>query len=124
MPAGALILRGRLRRWSAVLGLGVSLTLLGYVAAEFWRAPDRVRASLAQVAGDLRVGVEHTWWYWSALAGAVLAVAMAALAVVAVARWPEMSRRYDAPTQSRTADRAADEHALWKAISDGEDPTQ
>jgi hypothetical protein len=34
-------------------------------------------------------------------------------------RWPEMSRRYDAPTdqESRT------DNDLWKALDEGRDPT-
>lgn len=69
-------------------------------------------------------------WPWLGLVGSALALLAAAAAVVLMPAWPEMGRRYDAPTSPSVAAtpgpedlEKADSIDLWKSITEGRDPT-
>lgn len=70
--------------------------------------------------------LEHGAWGWIALAGALVSALAALAAFKFAAGWPEMGRKYDAPTAaSAPVSQAAPESSLdwWKAIDEGRDPT-
>lgn len=58
---------------------------------------------------------------WPVVAGiaVVLSAAAFGVALVRAQTWPEMSRRYDAPTDQK----AKTDDDLWKALDEGRDPT-
>ncbi|MBF4160653.1 Trp biosynthesis-associated membrane protein [Nocardioides acrostichi] len=121
-----LVARGRVRRLvatlaaSAALGAGVAV-VTGWLAAR--RTVDEAFASVSASGGS-----HPTPWLFVAAVGAVLSLAASAAAVRATPAWPEMGRRYDAPTGGSvsTARLPADDPTnldLWKALDDGHDPT-
>lgn len=135
-----LVTRGRLRR--ALAGLA-ALGATGILAAWAW-AWGAVPATLADDAaaiGATDVGTHATGWYALAGAGAVVALGAALAGCRLAPRWPEMGRRYDAPTaagpaggrppEGRPAEGRpggdADEEVsgrdLWRALDEGRDPT-
>lgn len=121
-----LVTRGRMRRGVAALGALASAGALAAVVAGWSQVPDQLREELAAV-GVTDAAVTHTAWWWLALLGAVVSVAVTASAVLLAPAWPEMGTRYDAPTGAEPAPRAAPEEQtsleLWKAIDEGRDPT-
>ena len=122
-----LVTRGVVRRAAAVLALVAALgTLVGAVLAR-GDLQDTVDDALAQVGAT--GGASVTGWYVAALVGALSLTASSALAVWQVPAWPEMGRRYDAPTAEQ-AERAEQPEPdgnepldLWKAMDEGRDPT-
>ncbi len=126
-----LVTRGRVRRLLACLAAAAA-TVLVVTVAWAWRAlPDRVleatRGEVGVVAGSTGSDLSWTGWWWAALAGALVSAVAAALAVASAPRWPEMGRRYDAPTGGAGVPDAASADGapvdLWKAIDEGRDPT-
>jgi uncharacterized membrane protein (TIGR02234 family) len=135
-----LVTRGAVRRVVSVLALLAALALAGTVVVGFSSAPDRVRDAYAELGvGDADVGLAG--WYWVCAGTALLTLLTTLLAVRLAPTWPEMGRRYDAPTDSSadsSADTSADTSAgtaapaeaaardnidLWKAMDEGRDPT-
>ncbi|QWC85570.1 Trp biosynthesis-associated membrane protein [Nocardioidaceae bacterium] len=116
-----LVLRGRVRRVVAVLGV---LASLGGVAA--WASTELDPAALQ--TGPAGGGTTTAWPTITAIALAVTAVAFV-LAVRDAARWPSMSSRYDTPTGASAPQPARvdpsdeDPREVWRAIEDGDDPT-
>jgi hypothetical protein len=111
----ALVTRGRVRRPVAVLILLLALCLA--VTVVFGAETDECS--------------HRTGWYWVAVVALPLAVGAAVLAVLWVRAWPEMGRKYDAPTSGSPASQKVPEKApeeqenldLWKAMDEGHDPT-
>lgn len=126
-----LVTRGRVRRALAVLGLVAALAVLAFAVAAWAARPGEVADDLSTL--DLDVS-RSLWAHLGVLAG-VLAVVTSVVAVLRVPRWPEMGRRYDAPTGATGAaaasgatgpDPAAEDREsleLWKALDEGRDPT-
>lgn len=124
-----LVTRGGLRR---VVAVAATLVAVGYVAvvvtgrSQVPEAMDRLVST-----GGLRVDLTIEWsaWYYLALVGGVLAVVAGAMAIRTVPGWPEMGRRYDAPTGAASAAGASAEDSdatnldLWKSLDAGHDPT-
>ena len=119
-----LVSRGRFRRLISWLTGLAALGLLAAVVAAFFAAPDAV-SSAYEPYGVTDVEVSRTAWAWVALAGAMLALAVTALAVRDVGRWPQMGRRYDAPGAAapQPAPGERSNLDLWKAMDEGHDPT-
>ena len=121
-----LVTRGRVRRAVAALGVLAAAGALVAVLVAYPQAIDDLRDELAQV-GVTDPSLHHTPWYWLAVAGAALAVVAGVLAVRWAPQWPEMGRRYDAPTSGPEAPQAPAEEQtnldLWKALDEGRDPT-
>lgn len=116
-----LVIRGRMRRVVAGVGLLASLGALVAVVLGFSTAQDdSVAAAVARGAtsGSFRTALSA--WYYLAGVGVLVAVAAFAVAVVRAPRWPEMGARYDAPSTRRTP--PADED-MWRALDEGRDPT-
>ena len=107
-----LVTRGRVRRAVVVLG---ALFSAAAVAASIGE-----RATLGGGAGH------WTAWPWIALVASLAALAASVLAFLWAPQWPEMGRRYDAPTTGPALPEDLDEAEnidLWKSISEGHDPT-
>ena len=128
-----LVLRGRVRRVVAVLGLLATAGVLATVVDSFDRAQDdSLDAVVAKgTTGDV-FGTSLTGWYWATAVGAVLALIALAVAVVRAPAWPAMGSRYDAPAARDTAGADADtadrtgamtDQDMWRALDEGHDPT-
>ena len=123
-----LVTRGRVRRIIAWLGLLAALGSVVAVVLGFLGAPDDVRQSYAQFG---ITGLRITRSAWSFLAFPLVLVALVAIAAAVrlVPSWPEMGRRYDAPgapAPGRPAVDVGDDQddvTVWRAISEGRDPT-
>lgn len=116
-----LVLRGRVRRVVAGLGLLAAAGALAGVLAGFAATQDdAVDAAIARGAtGDTFV-TALTAWYYLAGVGAVAAVAALLLAVVRSPGWPAMGSRYDAPAARQDS---GSEEDMWRALDEGRDPT-
>jgi hypothetical protein len=116
-----LVMRGRLRRLVAVVGLlasvgALSSVVLGYSAVQ----DDAVAAAVARgAAGDSFETSLSAWYHLSAL-GALAATAAFAVAVARAPRWPTMGSKYDAPS-ARPAPTSDED--MWRALDEGRDPT-
>jgi hypothetical protein len=115
-----LVLRGVARRAAAVVG---AVAALG-VAAVVVRSADQARAAAVQaqstaLAGPAE-GASPTAWFFVAAGAAALCAGCLVVAAVTAGRWPELSRRYDAPAAGGSATGAQD---AWRALDEGRDPT-
>jgi heme A synthase len=124
-----LVTRGRLRRAVTVLGALASAGMLASLVSGWWMLPDELRASYERLGYDVD-SVSVSGWYWAALVGALGALVASSAAVVLVASWPEMGRRYDtprgdpdAPRQASVDDDDTTSLDLWQAMDQGRDPT-
>lgn len=116
-----LVLRGRVRRAVAVIGLlSVVGALTGLVTAFDGAQDDALDALAGQGTGDVATA-SLTGWYWATGVGGVLAALAFGVAVARSPRWPAMGSRYDAPSARAEAPRS--EEDIWRAIDDGRDPT-
>lgn len=120
-----LVVRGLPRRILTWLGLVTALGVLGFALAAWTGTPDTLAAD---TSGE-REAVRTLWAHVGVLA-ALAAVAASALGVRGVRHWPEMGRRYDAPSEqpaAPAADVPVEEQTnldLWRAIDEGRDPTE
>jgi uncharacterized membrane protein (TIGR02234 family) len=121
-----LVTRGVVRRAVAVLAVLAALGLTVAVVVGHSTAPDRVRDAYHDLGVD-HPDVGLAGWYWVALVATVLTLLTTLTAVRLVPSWPEMGRRYDAPSDTAPpAERAPEEQEnldLWKAMDEGRDPT-
>jgi len=116
-----LVLRGRVRRVFAVLGVVVSAGVVAATLVALGRVrDDAVAAVLARGATGTGGDTSLTAWYVVTVAAGLLATAALAVAVVRCAHWTAMGSRYDAPA-ARPA--AVGDQDLWRAIDEGHDPT-
>lgn len=109
-----LVTRGRVRRVVLVLAAIASLAALPVAWSTDHGLPD---------GGT-------TAWPWLATVGLVVSLVGAVAGVRLAKEWPEMGRRYDAPTTGPGHDAVPDvpleEQSnldLWKSIDEGRDPT-
>ncbi len=119
-----LVTRGRFRRAVVWLGLAAALATVAVAAVAWVAQPGDAEADLR----NFDVTVARTAWAYLGVLGGLVAAAAAAVAVRGVAGWPEMGRRYDAPTGSAAvpasvAGEEPDSLGLWKALDEGHDPT-
>jgi uncharacterized membrane protein (TIGR02234 family) len=123
-----LVLRGRVRRAVAVVGVlaaaGVAVTTL----MSLGRIRDDAAAAVAAKGGTgHQVATSLTGWYGVCLVAAVVSLVAFVVAVVTAPGWPAMGSRYDAPTAGATDphQRAepATEQEMWRALDEGHDPT-
>jgi uncharacterized membrane protein (TIGR02234 family) len=116
-----LVMRGRLRRVVAVVGLLASAGVLLDVVLAFGAVQDdALEAAVAQGATGDVFSTSLTAWYYLTAVGALLATAAFAVAVARAPGWPAMGAKYDAPAGRATP--AADED-MWRALDEGRDPT-
>jgi uncharacterized membrane protein (TIGR02234 family) len=116
-----LVLRGRMRRVVAAVGLLAAVgALVGVLIGFSAVLDDSVAAATARGAtGDTFTTSLTAWYYLSGL-GALVAAAAFAVAVVRAPAWPAMGSRYDAPTAPTNAEAEGD---MWRALDEGRDPT-
>lgn len=117
-----LVTRGRVRRAAALLGLAAAVTLLGAWAWSWRSVPEALRQD-GERLGIVGTDGTPTGWLWLSGAGALLALLAFAAAVRLAPGWPEMGRRYDSPTPPSSGDDAGNLD-LWRALSEGRDPTE
>ncbi len=116
-----LVMRGRLRRLVAGVGLAASVGALVTVVLGFGAAQDdSVKAAVARGATSDTFQTSLSAWFYLAGLGAALAVAAFGVAVARAPRWPAMGSKYDAPAPGATP--ATDED-MWRALDEGRDPT-
>lgn len=115
-----LVTRGLVRRSVAVLGAVIAIGLVATAVVGRASSLDSARHAIVDL-GHGPPSAHTTGWWWIAVVGAVLALAASALAVRHTPAWPEMGRRYDAPTAQDPAE--MEDVDLWRAIDQGRDPT-
>lgn len=117
-----LVTRGRFRIAAALVS---ALAAVGLMAATI-DALATVRHTIASAYGLASVGVGFSSWPFVAVVGAVGALVASGIGVVRVRSWPEMGRRYDAPTGPAAPAVPLEEQSaldVWKAMDEGVDPT-
>jgi uncharacterized membrane protein (TIGR02234 family) len=122
-----LVVRTRARQVVAVLGALAAAGSLAATVVAFGRARDDAVAAVLAKGAVAAAGpsASLTGWYFTAAAGALVALAGFVVTVVAAPAWPQMGTRYDAPSARADAepDRPASEQELWRALDDGRDPS-
>lgn len=119
-----LVLRGRVRRLAAVVGLLAAAGVVAAVVAAYGDVPDAAReAARAAGATSEEFTTSLTGWYWVALVAAVLSLAALVVAVLRAPGWPAMGSRYDSPAAREAAATPRTDEDLWKAMDEGRDPT-
>lgn len=127
-----LVVRGRMRQAVAAAaalaagGVFAVLVVGGFVQDD--EASNAIADQLGVPGLADRLPLEWTPWFWLALVASVLATAAAVAAVLLAPEWPEMGKRYDAPSARReaTTEAPAEERTnldLWKSMDEGQDPT-
>jgi hypothetical protein len=116
-----LVLRGPARRAAAAIGAAAAFGVAAVVAA----SGDDARAAALQaqstaLAGPAE-GASLTAWFLVAAGAAAVCAGCLVVAVVTAGRWPEMSRRYDAPAARGTGTTTSQD--AWRALDEGRDPT-
>lgn len=116
-----LVLRGRVRRLVAAVGLLASAgALLDVVLAWGSVQDDALDAAIAGGATSDLFETSLTAWYYLTGVGALVALVAFAVAVVRAPRWPEMGTKYDAPGARGGPETDED---MWRALDEGRDPT-
>nr|WP_253945069.1 Trp biosynthesis-associated membrane protein [Nocardioides sp. zg-DK7169] len=121
-----LVTRGVVRRAVLALSVLAAAGTVVTVAVGWSQTAEPLREALDAVG--LGGSVSHSWWWAAALAGALLTLAAGVAGLRVVRAWPEMGRRYDAPTGGPVteAEKPVEEQSsidLWKAMDEGRDPT-
>ena len=116
-----LVLRSRGRRVVATLGI---LAAAGAGFAVVHDAGDAGDVATRMLGGASDVATSTTVWPVVTVVGCVLTAAAFAVVLVRAPAWPEMSSRYDAPTERRTDTASMSQADLWRAIDEGHDPTE
>lgn len=119
-----LVTRGVVRRVFAVLAVLAAAALIATVLAGHSTLHPDQGDSLAQSLGRVSGHLGWTGWFWTAAVTSVLALVAGVLAVRFVAHWPEMGRRYDAPTDAPATQEIESDRDLWRALDEGRDPTR
>lgn len=119
-----LVTRGRVRRAVAGLGAVTALGLLATTITAAFTLPDSFRESMEAALGDISIDASFTAWYAAALIGAVGSVVATLAAVRFTPSWPEMGTRYDSPTGEVAPKEPEGNIELWKALDEGDDPTE
>lgn len=119
-----LVTRGRVRRAVACLGAVTALGLLATTITAAFTLPDSFRESMEAALGDISIDASFTAWYAAALIGAVGGVVATLAAVRFTPSWPEMGTRYDSPTGEVAPKEPEGNIELWKALDEGDDPTE
>lgn len=123
-----LVTRGGIRRALALAGAVAAAGLLVTWAWAWWSVPDELERDLVG-RGATSVETSPGPWWWLSGLGGVVALAAAAAGVRLAPGWPEMGRRYDAPSGPMSladGDRSESEATgrdLWRALDEGRDPT-
>jgi uncharacterized membrane protein (TIGR02234 family) len=117
-----LVVRGQVRRFTAVLGLTASVAasvavLLGFTDAQ----DDALQAVMDKGATGDAFRSSLTAWYYLSGAGTVMSALSFAVAALRAPGWPAMGEKYDAP--GSRADKPVTDEDMWRALDEGHDPT-
>jgi uncharacterized membrane protein (TIGR02234 family) len=105
----------------AVIGVVVILRAAGDIDNAVDAA---VHDSPAFIGTNAPAAVSHSAWRWVAAVAFVLSALVGVVVIRFGALWPTMGRKYDAP-KAHTAPKAVETEAdIWKALDEGDDPTQ
>jgi uncharacterized membrane protein (TIGR02234 family) len=115
-----LVLRRCGRRVVAVVGLLAAVGVVVAVATRVGSVGETARGLVSGGGVRSDLTVTTTSWPWVAMVGAALTVVAFLAAYRGAPGWPEMSSRYDAPTDREDVRRDSD---LWRALDEGRDPT-
>jgi len=115
-----LVMRRRGRRVAAGVGLLAALGAAGSAVAFAGRAADVAARRLGDPA---EAATATTAWPLALVVGCLLSAAAFLVALRAAGRWPEMSRRYDAPQDGARSEERSGATDLWRALDEGRDPT-
>lgn len=121
-----LVTRGKVRRIVAAFAALATVGVLVSALVGLSDLKDSVPKALEQAGAPGPIETGTSAWVWLALVGAVVALAAAIAALRFVPEWPEMGKKYDAPTSSHPARASLEEQSnleLWDSIGDGQDPT-
>jgi uncharacterized membrane protein (TIGR02234 family) len=118
-----LVTRGRFRRIVMVVAAVAAVGLLVTTGWAFFTLQDSVGEQLRAASGEDTSAVHLTGWYAAACVAAVGCVLTTLLGVRLVPGWPEMGRRYDAPTGEVAPVEPEGNLEIWKALDEGHDPT-
>ena len=121
-----LVTRGVVRRAFALLVAVAAVGLVATVVAGYLTLPDQASTDAGALLSGRTPDTGFSGWFWTAAVAAVVALVPAVSAVRFVRHWPEMGSRYDAPAVSAEAvasHEPASEQDLWKALDQGQDPT-
>jgi uncharacterized membrane protein (TIGR02234 family) len=118
-----LVTRGRFRRIVMVVAAMAAVGLLVTTVWAFFTLQDSVGEQLRAASGEDTSAVHLTGWYAAACVAAVGCVLTTLLGVRLVPGWPEMGRRYDAPTGEVAPVEPEGNLEIWKALDEGHDPT-
>lgn len=128
---GALLVsRGRWRRWIALVGFAIAVGSTATAIVGYSKAPSDLRHAVSSSVGAsvLTSSPSLTGWYWTALVADVLVALALLVAIRDAPTWPSMSSRYDSPTGAKQARpkaaRPKTSLDVWKALDEGEDPTE
>ena len=114
-----LVTRGRFRRAVTFVGVLAAAAGVAAVGPGLPAGPRRPARARRDYGNDI-LDVRSTGWFWIGAVASVLSLLAWLAAVRFVRDWPEMGRRYDAPSEAG-ADAPPDD--LWKAMDQGHDPT-
>jgi uncharacterized membrane protein (TIGR02234 family) len=129
-----LVARGGFRQvMAAVAALSAGGVFAVLIVGGFLQNDDAATDIADQLGVPLladRPPLDATPWFWLGLLASVVSVAAAVSAVWLAPAWPEMGKRYDAPSTGRgksSDDTPAEERTsldLWKSMDEGDDPTE
>jgi len=105
----------------AVIGVLVILRATGDIDKA---VDDAVRDSPAFIGTNAPGAVSHTLWRWVTASAFVLSALVGVVITRFGALWPTMGRKYDAPKAHSVNEQADTEADIWKALDEGQDPTQ
>ena len=115
---------GRIARWPAALvSLIASVALLVVTLLTLGDPASAVKTRMTSVTGHNGEAVARgtfTPWFWAAVFAGLLSVAASLLALLGVRRWAGLSRRYDAPTETKAP---TTHESDWDLMNRGIDPT-
>lgn len=115
-----LVMRRRGRRVAAVVGLLAALAAAASVVPFASAAP---AVAAGRLGDPSDATTTTTAWPLVLVAGCLLSATAFAVAISAAGRWPEMSRRYDAPDGGVRSEDRSGATDLWRALDEGRDPT-
>lgn len=119
-----LVTRGQTRRVVAAVGGLAAAGLVATVVAGFLVLPGDLRdAWTARGTARSEVDVQILGWFWIAAVASVIALLAQMAAVRFAPGWPAMGAKYDAPGARAAPPVPESDQELWKALSEGRDPT-
>jgi uncharacterized membrane protein (TIGR02234 family) len=120
-----LVTRGRVRRGVALLAALAGIAAFAFAVHGLTGEPNVDLAGWFTYDGGALPTPHRTAWGWIAATAALLTTVAALAAARLAPGWPEMGRRYDAPTGPAPVVPLEERSTIdvWKALDQGQDPT-